>query len=83
MAPEFEISVPHIVAALLLLIVLLITYYVFLTRAILGMLRLQASPVLLVFAFLALIPLPPVLLLGGHHSRNLALSKKDLRVPLA
>ena len=43
---------------------LLILYYVLLVRVILEMLRRDADKVLLTFSFLALVPLPPFLLLG-------------------
>jgi hypothetical protein len=46
------------------LVLLLIPYYVCLVRTILAMLRRPASPVVLAFALLALIPLPPLILLG-------------------
>ena len=42
----------------------LVVYYIFLVRAILGMLRLSVSPVLLTFSFVALLPLPPTVILG-------------------
>ncbi len=48
----------------IVLLLLLIPYYIYLVRAILEMLRQPASPVLLAFALLALIPLPPLILLG-------------------
>ncbi|MDA2930858.1 hypothetical protein MYX84_13090, partial [Acidobacteria bacterium AH-259-O06] len=43
---------------------LLVLYYVLLARAILEMLRHDANIVLMTFSFLALIPLPPLLILG-------------------
>ncbi len=43
---------------------LIVLYYTLLVRAILQMLRVDVSPVLLTFAFLSLIILPPTLLLG-------------------
>ena len=42
----------------------LVVYYIFLVRAILGMLRLSVSPVLLTFSFISLLPLPPMVILG-------------------
>ena len=47
-----------------LALVILVVYYVFLARTILRMLRAGANPALLVFALLALIPLPPLLVMG-------------------
>ena len=43
---------------------LLILYYVLLVRAILEMLKLDANKVLLGFSFVALIPAPPIVLMG-------------------
>ncbi|MDA2938752.1 hypothetical protein MYX75_10885 [Acidobacteria bacterium AH-259-A15] len=43
---------------------LLVLYYVLLARAVLEMLRRDANMVLMTFSFLALIPLPPFLILG-------------------
>ena len=43
---------------------LLVLYYFLLTRAVLQMLRHDANPVLMTFSFLALIPVPPLLILG-------------------
>ena len=48
----------------ILMLVLLVIYYVLLARAVLDMLRRKANTVLLVFAMLALIPLPPFIILG-------------------
>lgn len=43
---------------------ILILYYVLLTRAILQMLRRDTNTVLLIFSFLALLPVPPTLIMG-------------------
>ena len=43
---------------------ILVVYYVFMARTVLGMLRAGASPALLVFALLGLIPVPPLLVMG-------------------
>jgi len=53
-----------IAAVSLIMLVLLVIYYVLLAGAILEMLRREAHVVLLVFAFLALCPLPPCLVMG-------------------
>lgn len=45
-------------------VIFLLIYYVLLVRAILQMLQRDAHPVLLVFSFLALLPLPPFLIIG-------------------
>ena len=47
-----------------LAVLILIVYYVFMARTVLQMLRVGANPALLVFALLALIPVPPFLILG-------------------
>ena len=54
----------HMAAFAPIIIIFLIIYYVLLLWAILQMLRFNANSVLLVFSFLALIPFPPLLLLG-------------------
>ncbi len=53
---------------------LLILYYIFLVKAILQMLLCDTGPILPVFAFLALLPVPPTVVLGvmvmiiwNHH----------------
>ena len=51
--------VPGVIA-----LVLLIIYYVFMARAVLQMLVRDTNTVLLIFAFLALIPIPPTVVLG-------------------
>ncbi len=43
---------------------LLVIYYIFLGRAVLQMLRGEANPVLLTFACIALLPLPPAIVMG-------------------
>lgn len=43
---------------------ILVVYYVFMARTVLQMLRVGANPALLVFALLALIPFPPILIMG-------------------
>ena len=52
------------VPAVVVLLGLLVLYYALLVRAILEMLRLDVNKILLTFAFLSLIVLPPTLLLG-------------------
>ncbi len=50
--------------AVIVLLGLIVLYYTLLVRAILEMLRLDVNKILLTFAFLSLIVLPPTLLLG-------------------
>ena len=45
-------------------VLILIVYYVLMARTVLQMLRVGANPALLVFALLALIPVPPTLVMG-------------------
>ena len=47
-----------------LAVLILVVYYVFLARTVLQMLRAGANTALLVFALLALIPVPPILVMG-------------------
>ena len=49
---------------LIVAIALLVIYYVFLVRAIIEMLRRDTNMVLMAFAFLALIPIPPLVIMG-------------------
>lgn len=58
-------SVPIVAAAATLILVLLIVYYVLLSASILQMLERKVNTVLLVFAFVALFPLPPTNLVAG------------------
>ncbi len=45
-------------------VLILVVYYVFMARTVLQMLRVGAHTALLVFALLALIPVPPTLIMG-------------------
>jgi hypothetical protein len=53
-----------VVPLLVALIGVVIVYLVFMARAIIAMLRHDVHGVLLTFAFLALIPFPPILVMG-------------------
>ena len=57
---------------------LLVLYYVLLVRAILQMLRAKANQVLLTFALLSLLPVPPVIFLGVSVLIIWHFHKKDL-----
>ena len=48
----------------LVLLGALVVYYVFVTRALIDMIRKNAPSVMLVFTYISLIPLPPFLVLG-------------------
>ncbi len=58
------IRAPWFPAALAIYFVVLVVYYILIARSILQMLRVKANTVLLVFAFLALIPVPPLVIMG-------------------
>lgn len=63
---EMGIAVNWVAMAVIGLVLLgaLIVYYVFVTRALIDMLRASAPPVMLVFTYLSLIPLPFFIVLG-------------------
>ena len=68
---------------LLVLIGAVVVYLVLMVRAIIDMLRYDVHSVLLTFAFLALIPFPPILVMGimvliiWHHHKRDILAKKS------
>ncbi len=73
---------PWVLTAIFVALALLVVYYVLLARAVLEMLRRGANIVLMIFSFLALIPLPLMLILGilmiiiWHiHKRDLAVAQ--------
>ncbi len=77
-----------LVAIPILLVVIgaLILYLVLMVRAIIDMLRHHAHGVLLTFAFVALIPLPPTLVMGimvliiwHYHKRDILAGEKQRR----
>jgi hypothetical protein len=53
-----------LIPILIVLLLVLVGYYVLMTRTVIEMLRYEAHGVLLTFGFLALIPFPPVLIMG-------------------
>ena len=59
-----------------LAVLILFVYYVFMARTVLQMLSVRANPSLLVFALLALISLPPILIMGIVLMIIWALQKK-------
>ena len=69
---------PVLVPILLVLLGLVILYLVLMARAVIEMLRYDAHSVLVTFAFLALIPFPPILVMGilvlfiwHYHKRDI------------
>jgi len=67
--------------ALAIYSVVLVVYYILIARSILQMLRVKANTVLLVFAFLALIPLPPFVITGVVVMIIWSIHKKALAEP--
>jgi len=59
-AGNLAIAIPLLLA----LIGALVVYLVLMVRAVIDMLRHDANSVLLTFAFLALVPLPPLVIMG-------------------
>lgn len=75
-----------IVAILAVLIAAVVVYLVFITRAIIQMLRYDVPGVLLAFAFLALIPFPLILIMGimiliiwHYHKRDILAGERQTR----
>jgi hypothetical protein len=72
-----------VIPILFALIVALVVYLVLIVRAIIDMLRYDVHGVLLTFAFLALIPFPPILVMGimvliiwHYHKRDISRGRK-------
>ena len=57
---------------------LLIVYYVLLVRALVEMIRVNAPLVIIVFTYISLIPLPPLLILGVLNLIIWRMVRKDL-----
>ena len=75
-----------LIPILLVLIGVVIVYLVLITRAIIDMLRYDVPGVLLTFGFLALIPLPPILVMGimiliiwHYHKKDILAGKRQRR----
>ena len=74
------------VPILLLLLGAIVVYLVFMVRAVIEMLRYEASSVLLVFSFVALVPFPLILILGililiiwHYHKRDILAGRRESR----
>jgi hypothetical protein len=81
-----EANLDVLITILLALIVLVIVYLVFMVRAVIEMLRYDVHGVLLTFAFLALIPLPPILIMGvmvliiwHYHKKDILAGNRQSR----
>ena len=75
-----------VITVLLVLVAALILYFVLLVRAVIDMLRHDVHGVLLTFAFLSLIPFPPILIMGimiliiwHHHKRDILAGLRQKR----
>jgi hypothetical protein len=71
---------------LLVLITLVVVYFVFMVRAVIDMLRYDAHGVLLTFAFLALIPIPLIMIMGvmiliiwHYHKKDILAGERQSR----
>ena len=69
-----------------LYVILVIVYLVFMVRAVIDMLRFDVHGVLLTFAFIALIPAPPILVMGvmvliiwHYHKKDILAGKRQSR----
>ena len=61
---HMDMMTPAVFWGMELAVLILVVYYVFMARTVLQMLRVGANTALLVFALLALIPIPPFLIVG-------------------
>ena len=75
-----------VIPILLALIAALILYLVLMVRAVIDMLRYDVHSVLLTFAFLALIPFPPILVMGimiliiwHYHKQDILAGERQAR----
>ena len=73
-----------VIPILLVLILTLVVYLVLMIRAIIDMLRYDVHSVLLTFAFLALIPFPPIVVMGimvliiwHYHKKNIIAGERQ------
>lgn len=66
MQPEMDFSVDPgtLISVLVIVVGLLITYFFFMIRALVEMIRLDAPGVVIVFTYISLIPFPLLLILG-------------------
>jgi len=75
-----------VIPILLILIGVVIVYLVLMVRAVIDMLRYDTHGVLLTFAFLALIPFPPIVVMGimvlivwHYHKRDILAGERQTR----
>ena len=79
-------SLAVVIPILVVLIGAVIFYLVLMVRAVIDMLRYDAHVVLLTFAFLALIPFPPILVMGimvliiwHYHKKDILAGERQTR----
>ena len=79
-------SLAVVIPLLLILIGVVILYLVLIVRAVIDMLRYDVHSVLLTFAFLALIPFPPILVMGimvlivwHYHKQDILAGERQTR----
>jgi hypothetical protein len=61
---DFSIDPGTLAIVGIVVVGLLVVYYIFLVRALVEMIRSGVTPVMIVFGYLSLIPVPPLLILG-------------------
>ena len=76
MPHEMDFSTALVICSVIL--VVLIIYYVLLVRALREMMRLDARGIIIVFTYISLIPIPPLLILGILNLIIWHLVRKDL-----
>ncbi len=81
-ARNLDVMIP----ILFVLIAVVVVYLVFMVRAVIDMLRHDVSGVLLTFAFLALIPVPLIVVMGitiliiwHYHKQDILAGKRETR----
>ncbi len=75
---DFGLDTGTLVGIVGVLLGLLIVYYVLLVRALVEMIRVNAPLVIILFTYISLIPLPPLLILGVLNLIIWRTVRKDL-----
>ena len=80
---NFSVGPGTLISVLVVVFGLLIIYYIFLVRTLVEMIRLDAPGVVIVFAYISLIPFPLLLILGilnliiWHYVRKDLMTTRD------
>ncbi len=81
-----SIDLSFVLTILMIFIAVVVVYLVFMVRAVIDMLRHDVHSVFLTFAFLALIPVPLILVLGitiliiwHYHKKDILAGKRQTR----